>query len=606
MIDLSQFYPTAINQNNFVYATGDQRISGQKDFAVRPTVNGSPVVLYGEFCPGDNSGGTIAPENVVYVTGNQEILGTKNFEDARNFEGAKLLASGEGKYLEKYFQAQLSSNNLEYYSPNYPNSIIFVQASQSNTYSIFLPEKNYSFDADAVKYIFENTPLNNASGLEINFYSDGLLTSFNPTLNDSISFLFRNNNWTIAERRKNGEIPAHTHDVSDIIGLSGLLDGEFINLEKVYHHTFRDGLDILFKSPYEKNTYANLTFDTPSPCYVDLPNPTGNVSDGDRIVLNVKTIAQQPERLIIRHNPFDGNGNYLPYINIYNLPIPNVNDALEFWFQSPEWTLKSSPGGNNVGGSGSFGGGGSGCCPTIPFVGNRAIKRTSWPLNFNPQAGDVATFLNRVFYPFISAEINLNPYGDNLKELGTTFSNIPYVGSIIQNDEVPNGITSLQFLRNGSVIHTIPNPTFGSFNYQSSVSINTTSTLGVRVNTNNDGTPSQITASQTVNFEAPMYYGSGAANLTESSIKALLIKQVETKSNKTRRFSANSQKLYIVVPQGWSLVNIIDNAGFNNFPGWSSRQSTFLLQNGTPQNYIIWETLNLNTVNNFDLTFNFN
>ena len=649
MTNLSQFYPSSFNQNSFVYTTGNQRISGNKDFANRPTVNGMPVVLYGEFCPGDNNGGgggsVSISGDVVYITGNQLIFDEKRFDNATNLEGARFLASGEGKYLEKYFYANLSSDNLEYDSPENANSIIFVNISESNIYSVYLPNTEHANESDYLKFVFESTPIPSgnfdqwydsgdadmlpasgnagwdnyyAPGLQVNFYSNDFdlvvdnetsvfeLISFSPVTNDSISFLFRDGNWIIADEKRNNEIPYHTHEIEDIIGLSDV-NGNYIHLEQIYNHTFEDGLDILYNAPYERNSYVNLTFNTSSPCYVDLAHPTGDVTNGDRIILNVKTIAEQSERLIIRHTPFDGNGNYLPYTNLYSLPIPNVNDALEFWYQSPEWTLKSSPGGNNVGGSGSFGGGGSGCCSTIPFVGNRVIKRIDWPLNFNPQAGDVTTFLNKVFYPFTAASINLNSY--DLKELGTTFSNVRYVGNIVQNDEVPNGITSLQFLRNGSVIHTIANPTFGSFDYQSSVSLNTNSTLAVRVNINNDGSPTQIIASQAVDFEAPMYFGAGAPGLEEAQIKSVLTERLERRSTKTITFDGiNNQKLYIVVPIGWGLfISIRDPSNFENLAGWSSRIREFTLENGvTKQNYYIWETNSLVfNVNDYDLNFIF-
>jgi hypothetical protein len=649
MPNLSQFYPTSVNQNNFVYTTGNQRISGLKDFALRPTVNGVPVVLYGEFCPEDNGGGgdggTIEnPQDVVYITGDQLIFGEKRFDNATNLEGARFLASGEGKYLEKYFYANLSSGNLEYSSPEHPNSIIFVNITESNIYSVYLPNTEYASEANYLKFVFESTPIpsgafdqwydsgdaemlpasgsagwNNyyASGLQINFYSNGIdasgnyspafeLVSVFPVIDDSISFLFRDGNWVIADEKRNNEIPYHTHYIDDIIGFSGI-DGNYIHLEKVYNHTFEDGLNILYTAPQERNSYINLTFNTSSPCYVDLAHPTGDVANGDRIILNVKTIVEQPERLIVRHTPFNDSGNYLSYTNLYNLPVPNLNDALEFWFQDPEWTLKASPGGNNIGGSGFGGGaGGSGCCSTIPFAGNRAVKRTSWPVNFNPQTNDVVTFLNKVFYPFTSATISLNSY--NLKELGTTFSNVPFVGQIVQNDEVPNGISFLQFLRNGTPIHTITSPAFGSFNYQSIISINNTSILAAKVNINNDGDPTMIISSQTVEFEAPMYYGAGNADLTESQIKLVLTKELERKTNKTRSFNANNQKLYIVVPIGWGLFTSIRDANnFENIAGWSFRIQEFTLADGiTKQNYYIWETNNLVfDVNNYSLTFNF-
>ena len=55
-----------ITGTNLIYNSGNQPIDGIKSFSLRPTVNGSGVLLSGE-------------KNVVYVTGNQEITGTKSF-----------------------------------------------------------------------------------------------------------------------------------------------------------------------------------------------------------------------------------------------------------------------------------------------------------------------------------------------------------------------------------------------------------------------------------------------------------------------------------------------------------------------------------------------
>ena len=651
MINLSQFYPTAFDQNNFVYATGDQRISGQKDFAVRPTVNGSPVVLYGEFCPGDNNGGgTISISgDAVFVTGDQEVFDNKKFENATNLLGSPFLASGEGKYLEKYFYTDLANNNLEYLTPYYPNTVVVFNIIDVNNYSVKLPSILTSQEGDSIKYIFNGIPtglqINGqtwqidgtdvfqegsgfwdiqgyfSSGLFVNFYVDTinfideyseetLIDTFvSPRDGDFISFIFTNGYWGL-DKKEDNIVPSHFHSIDEIEGLSGILSDigggtNFIHLEKVFNHTFEDGLDILYSSPYERNSYVNLTFNTASPCYIDLPNPTGDVLNGDRILFNVQSVINQSERLIIRHNPFNNDGNYLPYENLFSIPIPSVNDAIEFWYQEPEWKIKFAP----VGGSGSWNGGGNDgteCCSTLSFAGNRTIKRINWPLNYNPQAEDVVTFLNRVFYPFQAASVNLNAY--TLKELGTNFSNVPFIGNITQNDELPNGITNLRLLNGNNVIQTIQNPSFGSFNYPTNLSIDNTSTLSVRITTNNEGDPSEISDSQVVSFEAPMYFGAGASNLNESQIKSNLQKQLESRSTKIRAFTANNQKLYIVIPIHWGLfTSIKDQNGFQNINGWSSRIVEFTLANGvTKQNYYIWETNNLVfNVNNFNYTFEF-
>jgi len=56
---------------NLVYNTGNQNIDGSKNFYIRPTVNGTGVLLSGE--------ATSLPSTIVYTTGNQTISGTKTF-----------------------------------------------------------------------------------------------------------------------------------------------------------------------------------------------------------------------------------------------------------------------------------------------------------------------------------------------------------------------------------------------------------------------------------------------------------------------------------------------------------------------------------------------
>lgn len=58
---------------NLVYNTGDQNISGAKNFYTRPTVNGTGVLFIGE------ASNVTLPDTIVYTTGNQTINGEKNF-----------------------------------------------------------------------------------------------------------------------------------------------------------------------------------------------------------------------------------------------------------------------------------------------------------------------------------------------------------------------------------------------------------------------------------------------------------------------------------------------------------------------------------------------
>ena len=58
---------------NLIYNTGDQTISGIKNFYSRPTVNGTGVLLSGEAAS--------LPITIVYTTGDQNISGNKTFSN---------------------------------------------------------------------------------------------------------------------------------------------------------------------------------------------------------------------------------------------------------------------------------------------------------------------------------------------------------------------------------------------------------------------------------------------------------------------------------------------------------------------------------------------
>jgi len=387
-------------------------------------------------------------------------------------------------------------------------------------------------------------------------------------------------------------------------GTGILLSGEIINLlpqdlsssERYFYHTFSGGNSNNLQINTGRNSVFDLTFETNIQCNILLPNPSsGGVKTGDRILCSIVSISgvNQSIPLNFKTNLFQNN-TYSGPVDIFTLNLIEVNDGVEFVYKGPEWKIRFPTIGKPI----PYAHGHS--ASQISFSGNRTVTRAGLPSFIG--GDDIGAFLNNYFFPFVSASISLDGYP--LQEKGVSLQNIRYKGTINQNQET--SISNFRLTKNNIVFNTISNPAFGNFDYTTLESLNSDGTIGVLLSINNNGSPTVISSTQNIIFEAPMYYGSGISNLTESSIKNSFIKQVESKSNKTRRFSANNQKLYIVVPQSWNLVSIIDGAGFNNFPGWSSRQSTFLLQDGSPQNYIIWETLNLNTVNNFDLTFNFN
>ena len=70
---------------NLLYNSGNQNISGIKNFASRPTVNGTGVLLIGE------ASSAILPNTIVYTTGDQIISGNKTFINS-------IVVSGTGNF----------------------------------------------------------------------------------------------------------------------------------------------------------------------------------------------------------------------------------------------------------------------------------------------------------------------------------------------------------------------------------------------------------------------------------------------------------------------------------------------------------------------------
>jgi Na+-transporting NADH:ubiquinone oxidoreductase subunit NqrA len=82
---------------NLVYNTGDQNVSGVKNFGSRPTVNGTGVLLIGE------ASAITLPSTIVYTTGDQIISGNKTFVNNVAISGTGIFSSVKVSNIDKLF-----------------------------------------------------------------------------------------------------------------------------------------------------------------------------------------------------------------------------------------------------------------------------------------------------------------------------------------------------------------------------------------------------------------------------------------------------------------------------------------------------------------------
>jgi hypothetical protein len=136
---------------NAVAKTGNQNISGLKNFYTRPTVNGTGVLLSGEAAE--------LPNTLVYITGDQTISGVKTFAQTGSFDTLQITNKKLSSYNyvnsnftfgNTYINIANSSNNIigtlpseitsgiNYYVKNLNTGILLITGSGQRTIDGFL------------------------------------------------------------------------------------------------------------------------------------------------------------------------------------------------------------------------------------------------------------------------------------------------------------------------------------------------------------------------------------------------------------------------------------------------------------------------------------
>jgi hypothetical protein len=244
------------------------------------------------------------------------------------------------------------------------------------------------------------------------------------------------------------------------------------------------------------------------------------------------------------------------------------------------------------------------------FDGNRKI--TANVIGFKDQTPggvDVVTFLNNVFYPFISGSITLNSF--TIQELGTTITSIPFIGTINTGSLNLNQFTNVEGYVNNVGRLPLLLPVVQNFNWSVDINLNSTSNnvyvKATGVNQNN--TPIQIQSNtQSIIFEAPYYWGSGQDNLTSAQITgAPRTKVVSSLPNPiTLTYNTVNSRFWLAYPSGWGpLTSIIDPNNFNITSSFTGSGMLLNLVNGSTHPYLVYKSLVNSTNSNFQIRFNF-
>jgi Na+-transporting NADH:ubiquinone oxidoreductase subunit NqrA len=160
------------SQNNVVFTTGNQDISGVKNFYSRPTVNGSGVLLIGE------TGSVVLPNTLVYTTGDQTINGLKDFTTRPTVNTIPVLLSGEVNTTISgvLYSAQINIKN-DNGSTIYRGQPVYVSsAAGSNILVKLASNSGEQTSSKTLGLVYQTSLAQNAQGTIV---TEGLLQGFN-------------------------------------------------------------------------------------------------------------------------------------------------------------------------------------------------------------------------------------------------------------------------------------------------------------------------------------------------------------------------------------------------------------------------------------------
>lgn len=258
------------------------------------------------------------------------------------------------------------------------------------------------------------------------------------------------------------------------------------------------------------------------------------------------------------------------------------------------------------------------------FDGNRKI--TANVVGFKdliPGGSDVVTFLDNLFYPFISGSITLNSFPT--QELGRVTVSTNFVGTINTGSLSLNQFTNFEGFVNDVARLPLLIPVVQNFNWSVGVNLSATSNnVYVKATgVNQNGQPIEIKSNvQSIVFEAPTYAGSGIDNLQNNPVnmKSTLSGQnflggnngksvIQKPSSFQLQVYTNNSWFYFVYPSGWGALTRIANPQLGDFDintDFTQGFVTLLLDNGiTTHSYRYYKRTLPTTLTNYPVIYYF-
>lgn len=226
---------------------------------------------------------------------------------------------------------------------------------------------------------------------------------------------------------------------------------------------------------------------------------------------------------------------------------------------------------------------------TIPFNGNRAVKRAGLPL-INAGGTDLQTWVENYFFPFVPATITCTS-ATSIVEAGSTTS-ITVSGVTTANDET---IFSIGVLNRNLPLPVSLLTFFGaalnySHVYSYSPLVSEVLQFQATQLTGNNGSPLLIYSPlKNINAVYTYLYGVSANDYSGGGNPAYtgLTKLIQVQGSKTISLTGTNGYIYFAYPASYgNLTSIIDQNGFDVTPSFT-KYTANITSSGLPNNYTI-------------------
>lgn len=230
------------------------------------------------------------------------------------------------------------------------------------------------------------------------------------------------------------------------------------------------------------------------------------------------------------------------------------------------------------------------------------------PVGYTADKVPITKVMDQLLHPYVAPNVwtNTSPNGGVFEKGNTQSVSTVSVGVTRKS----NNITKIEIFTNGTgtAVGSMTSGITTGGTFSVPITKATLSSVNTYFQARVTDTANKVTSANTgtFTFVYPYYYGAvDAATPTAAVVKALA-KSIQTKGNKTFKFTSNNNRCCMAYPKAYgALKKILDANGFDVTGTFNQSTVSITGLDGTAQDYFVYTLAGASTVTNFNFQFQY-